>query len=268
MRGLVGIRALAATGPLYAALLLCGCTDFGGGPIGGGGGDDAGAHPVSAQEARMQGIETKLGDLTRKLDNLNLAAQNQGVAQLQAEVRDLRGDVERLHFDLDTATKRNRELYADLDKRLAKLENEGRAKLSMAPTIANAPPVPASQEEESTYLAVFEQLRGGHYDEAITGFKDLTTRWPQGRYADNAWYWLGESYYAKKDYDAALEAFHTLTTNFPNSPKVPDGLLKVGMAQVEKKQLPEAKATLQKVVSDYPNTNAASLARQRLDQLK
>ncbi len=264
MRGL----SLAATGPLCAALLLCGCTDFGGGPIGGGGGEDAGPRPLSAQEARLQGIETKLGDITRKVDNLNLASQSQGISQLQSEVRELRGDVERLHFDIDTANKRNRELYADLDKRLTKVENEGRARLSMAPAIVNAPPVPASQEEESTYLAVFEHLRGGRYDEAITGFRDLTARWPQGKYADNAWYWLGESYYAKKDYDSALEAFKNLTTSFPNSPKVPDGLLKVGMAQAEKKQLPEARATLQKVIADYPASNAASLARQRLDQLK
>lgn len=256
-----------ARGAASVVLLLAGCTDFGGGPIGGGG-EETGTRPLSAQESRLQGIETKLGDLTRKVDNLNLAAQNQGLSQLQSEVRELRGDVERLRFEIDTANKRNKELYTDLDKRLAKVENEGRARLSMAPVIANAPPIPASQEEESTYLAVFEQLRGGHYDEAIAGFKDLTARWPQGKYADNSWYWLGESYYAKKDYDSALDAFRNLIQNFPSSPKVPDGLLKVGMAQAEKKQVPEARATLQKVITDYPNTNAASLARQRLDQLK
>lgn len=252
---------------LAAAVSLAGCADFAGGPIGGGG--DAPPQPLSTQESRLQAIETRLGDLTRKVDNLNLAAQNQGISQLQSEVRDLRGDVERLHFDIDSANKRGKELYADLDRRLTKVENEGRAaRLALEPKIANAPPVPASQEEESTYLSVFEQLRGGHYDEAITGFKDLTTRWPQGHYADNSWYWLGEAYFAKKDYDASLGAFRTLIEKFPASPKVPDGLLKVGMAQAEKKQTAEAKATLQKVVSDYPNTNAASLARQRLDQLK
>jgi tol-pal system protein YbgF len=240
------------------ALFAAGCADFGA-PINGGG-DGGGPRALSAQETRLQSIETKLGDLTRKVDNLNLAAQNQGVSQLASEVRDLRGDVERLHYDIDTANKRNKDLYTDLDKRLTKLENEGKARLAMAPTISNAPPVPASQEEESTYLATFEKLRAGQYDDAIAGFKDLTTRWPQGKYADNAWYWLGESYYAKKDFDNALDAFRTLATNFPNSPKVPDGLLKVGMAQAEKKQVADAKATLQKVVSDYPNTYAASLA--------
>jgi len=138
----------------------------------------------------------------------------------------------------------------------------------MAPAIANAPPMPASQEEESTYLAVFELLRAGRYDEAIAGFKDVTVRWPQGKYADNAWYWLGESYYAKKDYDNALDAFRNLATRFPASAKMPDALLKIGMAQAEKKQVAEAKATLQKVIADYPTSNAASLAKTRLDQLK
>lgn len=263
----MSFRALApVVGAALLPLAFSGCADFGG-PINGGG-DLGGSRGVSAQESRLQDIEQKLGDIARKVDNLNLAAQSQGVSQLASEVRDLRGDVERLHYDIDTANKRNKDLYSDLDRRLTKLENEGKARLAMAPVIANAPPVPPGQEEESAYLATFEKLRAGQYDDAIAGFRNNVTTWPQGKYADNSWYWLGESYYAKKDYDSALDAFRNLTTNFPSSPKVPDALLKVGMAQAEKKQLAEARATLQKVVSEYPNTNAASLAKARLEQLK
>lgn len=250
------------------ALLAAGCTDFGGGPIGGAVEEPGTPRALSPQEQRLQAIETKLGDLTRKVDNLNLAAQSQALGALSAEVRDLRGDVEKLHFDIETSSKRGKDLYTDLDKRVTKLENEGRAKLSMAPAISNAPPVPASQEEEAAYVGVFDQLRAAKYDEAIAGFRDILARWPAGKYADNSWYWLGEAYYAKKDYDSALEAFRSLAAGFPASPKLPDALLKVGMAQAEKKQLAEARATLQKVVSDYPTSNAASLARQRLEQLK
>jgi tol-pal system protein YbgF len=251
------VRTLTLVG---AAALLAGCADFGG-RIGG----DA---PLSPQEQRLQSLETRLGEVARKLDNLTQAAQSQSTGKLEAEVRGLRGDVEKLRYDLETSEKRTRELYQDLDRRLARVENEGRARLSMEPRIATPPPVPASQEEEATYAAVFEQLRGGKYDESIAGFKDLLAKWPQGRYADNAWYWLGESHYAKKDFDAALAAFGSLLKQFPTSPKAPDALFKVGMCQVDKKQKNEARATWQQVIADYPNSSAAGLAKQRLDQLK
>lgn len=240
---------------LLAAALLAGCQEFGGIL----GGSEA---PQSPREQRLQAIEAKLAEVTRKLDNLSLAAQAQNLARLEAEVRGLRGEVEKVRFDFDTSEVRARDLYVDLDKRLARIENQGGARLSQPPA------GPSSQDEEATYSAVFEQLKAGKFDDSIKGFRGLLKRWPQGRYADNAWYWLGESYYAKKSLDSAADSFRTLLTQFPDSAKAPDALFKVGVCQYDKKQRNEARATWLKVVAEYPNSTAAGLARQRLEQTK
>lgn len=249
-------------GIVAAALLLVGCAEFGG-PIGGGG-----DRPLSPQEQRLLALENRLAEVNRKVDNLSSASQSQNITRLEAEVRGLRGEVERLRYEIETGDKRSRELYQDLDRRMTKVENEGRARLSMEPRLAQPPPVPASQEEEATYLAVFDQLKAQRYDDAIAGFKGLLARWPQGQYADNALYWQGEAYYIKKNYDAALDSFRSLLAQFPSSAKAPDALFKTGLCQIEKKQKAEARASWQKVVAEFPNSPAAGLARQRLEQTK
>jgi tol-pal system protein YbgF len=246
---------------LVVALLLSGCAEFGG-PISGG------DRPLSPQEARLQSLEARLAEVTRKVENLSSASQSQSITRLESEVRGLRGEVERLRYEIETGEKRSRELYQDLDRRMTKVENEGRARLSMEPRLAQPPPVPASQEEEANYLAVFDQLKAQRYDDAIAGFRELLTRWPQGQYAPNAWYWLGESQFVKKDYDAALDSFRSLLAQFPSSAKAPDALFKTGLCQVEKKQKAEARASWQKLIAEYPNSPAAGLARQRLEQTK
>lgn len=122
----------------------------------------------------------------------------------------------------------------------------------------------ASPEEEGAYLAAFDLLKNGKYDDAVRGFRSMIEKWPQGRYADNAWYWMGEANYVKRDYKSALNSFQSLLQRFPTSPKAPDAMLKVGLTQIELKQDAEGRETLQRVTQSYPNSNAAKLAQQRL----
>lgn len=124
----------------------------------------------------------------------------------------------------------------------------------------------ATPEEEEAYIKSFDLLKNGKYDDAIRSFRSLLDRWPQGRYADNAWYWMGEANYVKRDYKSALTSFQSLLQRFPTSPKAPDAMLKVGLTQIELKQEAEGRTTLQKVIQSYPQSNAAKLARQRLEQ--
>lgn len=141
---------------------------------------------------------------------------------------------------------------------------------AVAPTSPGAPVVissgsGASVEEETAYLAAFDQLKNGKYDAAIKSFKGVLDKWPQGTYAPNAWYWMGEAQTVKRDYKSAEQSFQALLSRFPTSPKAPDAMLKVGLSQIELKREAEGRATLQRVISSYPNSNAAKLAQQRLN---
>jgi tol-pal system protein YbgF len=253
-----GAAPLARVLGALAAVLLSGCAEFGV-PVGGAG---------AGRGDRLQAIEGRLEDLARKVEDLGPGGQGEMITRIDAEMRALRGEVERLRYEYDASEKRSRELYQDLDRRLARIENQGRAQLSMEPRLATPPALPSDQEEEATYTAVFEQLRARKYDESIAGFRALLARWPTGRYAANARYWLGEAHYARKEYGAALESFKGMLAQFPDSAKAPDAMFKVGLCQLELKQRNEARATWQRVVADHPKSSAAGLARERLELLK
>lgn len=262
------------------AVLVSGCaTDFGG-PI-----SSSSNTALSPQERRLQEVETKTAQLVRRMDSMNQTQMDQDLSRLRDEIRGLRGDVEKLRFDMDTRERSGKELFVNLDRRVQQLESGGGGSssggggaVSSAATVATTTPgtlsaAPASRatvatpEEERAYLGTFDLLKNGKYDEAIKGFRGMLDQWPQGRYADNGWYWMGEAQLVKRDYAGATNSFQSLVQNFSGSPKMADGLYKLGLCQAELKRTAEAKSSLQRVLREFPNTNAANLAKQKLDQL-
>lgn len=265
---------------VVAMSLLGGCADFGG-PI-----NSSSGSTLSPEERRLQEVETKTAQLSRRLDSMNQQQTDQDLTRIREDIRVLRGDMEKLRFDFDARDRSAKDLYLDLDRRLARLEQGGGGVQSVVPSpgaVIGAPSVPtntpgtlapastkatvATPEEERAYLGTFDLLKNGKYDEAVKGFRGMLDQWPQGRYADNGWYWMGEAQLVKRDYSGAAASFQSLADRFPTSPKIADGLYKLGLCQAELKRNNEARASLQRVLREYPNTNAANLAKQKLDQI-
>jgi tol-pal system protein YbgF len=95
-------------------------------------------------------------------------------------------------------------------------------------------------------------------------FQEFLQRYPNGAWAPNALYWLGESYYVTQNYQLAQQQFQGLLDRYPTHDKAPGALLKVGLSQYGLKQLDAAEATLAQVVQRYPGTDAARTADDRL----
>lgn len=257
------------------------------------GGISGGGEALSPEERRLQAVENKVAAFQRRFDTLDSSRADDNLAKLRDELRDLRGQVEKLSFDVRQQDERSKQLYVDLDQRLRALEGGaapagGAGYGVLAPTappaagaagaagsaVSAAPPVTGGgvvqlgrqndPDEEAAYLTTFDLLKNGKYDDAITGFKAHLQKYPQGQYADNAAYWLGEASYVKRDYKSAAEAFNRVATQHPQSPRAPDAMFKLALTQQELKQDAEARTTLEQVISRYPNSNAARLAQQRL----
>jgi tol-pal system protein YbgF len=124
------------------------------------------------------------------------------------------------------------------------------------------------EAEKELYDRAFQSLKDLKYADAAEQFLDFLEKYPNSDYADNAQYWLGESYYVTRNYDIALEAFQGLRANYPDSPKIADGLLKIGYTHYELKQWDQARAALSQVQEQYPDTTLARLAGSRLRSMK
>lgn len=142
----------------------------------------------------------------------------------------------------------------------------GLAGSTPAPTPAQ--PLANPADERRMYESAFDALKEGRYAEAARRFQGFLNAYPNGEFAPNAHYWLGESYYVTQNYQIALDAFRRLLNEFPNSAKAPDALLKVGYCYYELRQWSQAEATLNEVVQKYPDTTVARLAQGRLRALR
>ena len=113
----------------------------------------------------------------------------------------------------------------------------------------------------------FELLRDGRYMESATAFDQFLTVFPSSPLADNAQYWLAETYYVQRQFTTALPAFLEVVETYPQSSKLPDALLKIGFCNYELQQWEEAQNALQRVAREFPATTAARLATQRLERM-
>jgi tol-pal system protein YbgF len=214
----------------------------------------------------------KLNDVDERLGRLEHV--NQGLLQLsqrldaiEAQMRELRGELEEQQNSNDTLRKQQRDLYADLDRRLTALQAgqkgapSGSADGSGGSAGASAADAGGDQ---AAYARAFEALKATDYAAAIARFREMLRSYPQSTLAGNAQYWLGEAYYVTHDYDNAAASFRAVGEQYPQSPKVPDALLKLGLTQVDQKKPADARATLRQVIQRFPGTDAAKLAASRL----
>jgi len=248
----VNVRILPCVGVAALAMGLAGCVTT-----------PPEQDPVVQKLSELDG---RLLRIERVLSNQSLLDLSQRLEAAQAEARTLRGQIEELQFRNQGAGEQQRELYDDLSKRLQALEASNSQAPVQQASAGNGLPVPGG-DDKANYPAAFDLLRDGKYAEATEGFKQLLVRFPASSMADNAQYWLGESYYVTRDFTAALKAFRAVVDKYPDSRKLPDALLKIGYCDYELQNWKTARAALAQVVQQYPDTTAARLAQQRLEKM-
>jgi tol-pal system protein YbgF len=187
---------------------------------------------------------------------------------LQQEVMELRGQMEEQTHELRQLKQQNLERYLDIDRRLS--EGSGGSTATTQGTPGSGAQAQELAGEADAYRNAYSMVRSQQFSEAVISFKQFLQDFPDGKYAANAHYWLGELYLVivPPDLELSRREFTLLLEQHPDNSKAPDAMYKLGKVYFEKGNREKAREYLDKVISEYGSTNssAVKLARDFLSQ--
>jgi len=245
---------------------------------------------------RITTLERENAEMKKRLDLLRQTGEGKAedlrvkTAEIQAsldrfaeEMQVLRGKTEEAEFLLkptETAQMEQEKRLISLEKAVREqeerigriegylnLESGGAGVSGKAPAASPAvePAKPLSENE--AYAVAKQAFDRGEYEKSRTLFQDLLKNHPASIHADNAQFWIGESYYREKWYEKAILEYQKVIEQYPTGNKVQASLLKQGLAFQQLGDNPNARLILKELVRKYPDSTEAKIARQKLAEM-
>jgi tol-pal system protein YbgF len=238
---------------------------------------------TASSKEEVQNVNARIAEQTQMLLKSNTTLVTK-VDQIEDRLNNAQGGVEQTNYRVDKLVQQVTQAQHDVDEVKASLARAAAAAAAAAappPTapgtpaaVATAPPMAemnvsadAGENPSMTYQTAYRDYQRGHYDLAISGFRDVIHRAPKSDLADNAAYWIGESLYSQKKYRDAIAQFDVVVNDYPRSDKVPSALLKKGYAYISVGEKAQGIVQLQYVLHEHPKSPEAAKAREELKKL-
>lgn len=251
---------------------------------------------------RNQTAQTEIGRLRDSLEKYDVSWEEKdkglrgGQADLQAtidrfreEVLTLNGKLEETDYLLKKTVDRFDKYESRTENRVTRLERflnvEGPVRSGQSPVSRTTPrtqpsdPVVKSDSrrdslksqanelfsEMELYNLAKEAFDREDYVSAREGFLTLINKYPKSKNADNAQFWIGDSYFREKMYDRAILEYQIVTEKYPKGNKVRAAMLKMGLAFYNMGDTGNARTILEEVLIKYPDSEEAQTAARRLE---
>lgn len=233
-----------------AVVLSIGCTSTGDGP-------EPVTVPQAAPDPRIGELQTAMTELLERLD-----VMNSRLARLE-------------ETGVGAAVAASPTVPTPLVQRETVRETVAEAPATetaaVAAPAASEPPMQralvGAKLAEDYRQAIMLVGRGKHA-EARRAFQQVFDAEPAGDLADNALFWIGETYYSAGDFTNAVRHYSRVVNEFADQNKAPDALFKIALAQARTGDLALARRTLQQVIEKYPYSSTASSAKAELQRIR
>ncbi|MEO8216748.1 MAG: tol-pal system protein YbgF [Acidobacteriota bacterium] len=145
---------------------------------------------------------------------------------------------------------------------------------AVAVAVATPLPVPAHNAVvtaagvSDAYRQALTLFGKGQINDSRALFQKIFEADPSGELADNALYWVGETWFVTGNYPEAIRVYQRVEHEYGEQNKAPDAVLKIGMAQARTGDLMLARKTFEHLIARYPYSTAAAAARGELTRIK
>ena len=248
---------------------------------------------VKSLERRMLQMEIKMKQMkddaaSQQSHDKNLKTQYAGQSaefdQMREEIAKLNGRLDEIEHNFNQALKKNSDAITQFSQTasgsspLIRPENPmghetmPQNQVGLQPDVSGGNPVahsaPVNSSEKEIYDVAKRAYDQGDYEAARQGFESFLKRYPQSGEADNARFWIGESYFKEGWYQKAILEYQEVIEKYPNDNKAPSAYLKQGLAFDKLGEKANARLVFQALISKFPNSSEAKTARQKISQLE
>ncbi len=237
---------------------------------------------ISELKAENQRLKA---DLSLQLENLQ--SENRTLSTSIEEYKELlkrpSKEMDRIREEMEGRLKILEERRRNQEEKLREIENRlkesnGKAAGSGSKPMdleksASAKEIPTELKGVSTgmgdlYKDAYETYHRGDLEGARRKFEAFLKQYPNTELSDNAQFWIGETYYLKKDYERAILEYEKAIVKYPEGDKIPAALFKQALAFLELGDKTNARNLLKRVIEKYPHSEQAELAKKKLETLK
>ncbi len=120
--------------------------------------------------------------------------------------------------------------------------------------------------DDQMYADAKKAYDEGQLEKARQEFQQLIKAYPKSSNADNAQFWIGESYYREAWYEKAILEYQAVIEKYPKGNKVAAAMLKQGMAFLKIGDKSNARLILKELTKKYPKSNEATIAAKKLTE--
>ena len=134
------------------------------------------------------------------------------------------------------------------------------------PTPSSPKPAVPSAAADKNYTEGMRLYHAKKFGDARHQLSQYLKNQPKGPKAQEARYYLADSFYQEGKYQEAGVEFNKLRLQFPKSILAPAGLLRQALCYKNQQQMGTYRSTLQKLVKAYPNSPEAKEAQKMLKE--
>jgi len=143
---------------------------------------------------------------------------------------------------------------------------------TMPPATNNLPaqqpaPTASMPSGDTLYNNALNDILTRKYDLAQQECQDYLKYYPNGAYASNAYFYLGEVARIQKHYDQAIDYYTSVVTKYPESFKFVSALYERGVCNNYLGHKSQAISDFREIIRKYPRTDEAGRAHERLKEM-